>query len=212
MTVEMEKQNNKELVPLEHYLEAYGAADPAEMSERTHFPYDPEKKVFHTIYLGRPYTVSWPDFVIEAEDACEDYSPLLSTNQSKILMVRFLTEGSCVAPSGNYLTYREVPWGEVYYRQFSGRCLTRLAMTYGRRIEDYSRRMEHLGAKPVDKSDAGFAYEIFPGYTVQFLMWAGDDEFPPSAQILFSDNFAAAFHPEDLVVVSELVISALKFL
>ena len=33
--MEIEKNNNKELVPLEHYLEEYAKADPAEISRRT---------------------------------------------------------------------------------------------------------------------------------------------------------------------------------
>ena len=41
--MEIEKNNNKELVPLEHYLEEYAKADPAEISRRTGMPYDAEK-------------------------------------------------------------------------------------------------------------------------------------------------------------------------
>ena len=44
--MEIEKNNNKELVPLEHYLEEYAKADPAEISRRTGMPYDAEKHQF----------------------------------------------------------------------------------------------------------------------------------------------------------------------
>ncbi len=211
--------NHKELVPLEHYLEAYASADPYRISERTGFSFYPEENgdkeqaasgVFRIEYLHRLYEVSWPSFQIQCIDDDDMYAPLVNSNQSKILVIRFLLEGSRVEATGKYLTYREVPWGEVYYRQFSGRCLSRLAFSYGNRLDDYRRRMQQMGCKAIAQSDAGFEYEILPGYHVQFLLWEGDDEFPPSSQILFSDNFVAAFHPEDLVVVSEVMISALK--
>ncbi len=207
---DVEISNHKELVPLEHYLEQYAAAEPAEIASRTGFTYHEDTQTFSITYLYREYAVTWPDFNIEAVDGKDDYAPLVETNQSKILVIRFLLEGARAESTGKWLTYREVPWGEVYYRQFSGRCLSRLAFSYGNRLEDYKNRMLHMGAQPLEQSDAGFAYEIFPGFTVQFLLWAGDDEFPPSAQILFSDNFVAAFHPEDLVVVSEIAINTLK--
>jgi hypothetical protein len=50
------------------------------------------------------------------------------------------------------------------------------------------------------------------GLFISLLIWAGDDEFPPSAQILFDDNFVFAFTAEDLAVVGEVTISRLKTL
>ena len=39
---------------------------------------------------------------------------------------------------------------------------------------------------------------IYPGYQIQMILWEGDDEFPPSSQILFSDNFPVSFAAEDM--------------
>ena len=51
------------------------------------------------------------------------------------------------------------------------------------------------------------------GLFVRLILWAGDDEFPPSAQILFSDNFPAAFtQGEDMAVVGDVTIDMLKAL
>ncbi len=206
----MEITNNKELVPLQHYLEMFASADPLEMSRKTAVPYDEETKQFSLTFLGRTYRIGWPEFTIEAADDIQVYSPLLNTNQAKILALRYLTECSFVSPSGTMMTYRELPWGELYFRQFSGRCLSRLAFSYGSRIAQFREKMEKLGAKKLSQSDAGYEIDIFPGFTVQFLLWESDEEFPPSSQILFSDNFAVSFHGEDPVVVSEIIISALK--
>ena len=209
-----ETVNNKELIPLEHYLNEFRNADPAEMSTRSGVPYSPvtpDAGVFHLVFLERSYRIDWPEFAVTPEfDPDQTFDPLTSSNQARILVLRYLLEGSSLPATGAYLTYREVPWGEVYYRQFTGRCLSRLAFSYGSRLDAYRKGMEILGAAPLDTSDAGYAVCVFPGYIVQFLLWEGDEDFPPSAQILFSDNFAAAFHAEDLVVVSEIVISSLK--
>lgn len=210
MTFEIEKNNNKELVPLEHYLDEYKKADPCEISRRTGFSFDEERHVFRVTFLGRLYEISHPEFEITALDEAYGYSPLLETNPAKILAVRFLLEGAEAVRFGKFLTYREVPWGEVYYRQFNGRCMMRLAFSYGNKLESFCQAMEKMGAVKIKAGDAGYQFEIFPGYCVQFLLWEGDDEFPPSSQILFSDNFPGAFHAEDLVVVCDVAIGTLK--
>jgi hypothetical protein len=68
-----------------------------------------------------------------------------------------------------------------------------------------------MGAAKIQAGDAGYEIEVFPGFFVRFQLWAGDEEFPPSSQILFSDNFAAAFHAEDLVVVCDIIIGTMKY-
>jgi hypothetical protein len=56
----------------------------------------------------------------------------------------------------------------------------------------------------------GFQFDLIGGYQIQILMWVGDDEFPPSAQILYSDNFAEGFAAEDRVVAGDILISTIK--
>lgn len=210
MAIEVEKNNNKELVPLEHYLEVYRKSDPEEISARTGMPYDRERQVFHVTFLGRSYEAAYPEFHVKCLDEKGIYSPLTAANPAKILVIRFLLEGAASVSTGKFLTYREVPWGEVYYRQFNGRCMMRLAFSYGNRLEQFRKASEAMGAEPVKAGDEGRQFEIFPGYFVQFLLWEGDEEFPPSSQILFSDNFPAAFHAEDLVVVCDVIMNTLK--
>jgi hypothetical protein len=206
----VEKMNNKEQIPLEHYLEAYHKADPAEICARTGVAYDEDRRIFRLHYLHRTYEISFPDFEISCLDEKYGYAPLVSSNQSRIMAARFLLEGASATGTGKFLTYREVPWGEVYYRQFNGRCMQRLAFSYGNRLDAFDRACEAIGAEKKAIGDRCYQFEIFPGYLVQFILWSGDDEFPPSSQILFSDNFPAGFHPEDLVVVAEVIIGTLK--
>ena len=45
---------------------------------------------------------------------------------------------------------------------------------------------------------------------MQILAWEGDDEFPPNAQVLYTDNFEEGFAPEDRVVAGDILITAIK--
>ena len=188
MPAGMEITNNKELVPLEHYLEEYRKADPEEISSRTGFPFDTERKVFHAVFLGQEYEVAHPEFEVSCLDEKYGYSPLLETNPAKILVVRFLLEGASAVTTGKFLTYREIPWGEVYYRQFNGRCMMRLAFSYGNKQELFRKSCEAMGAIPVKAADTAYQFEVFPGYFVQFLLWEGDEEFTPRIRYFWDEN------------------------
>ena len=70
--------------------------------------------------------------------------------------------------------------------------------------------MEKMPAQRIPRSDQGWQVELMPGLDIQFLLWLGDDEFPPNAQILFSDNFQYAFTAEDLANIGDIVMNRMK--
>ena len=129
--------------------------------------------------------------------------------RSKEIAIRKVN-GAEASSTGKFKTYREMPWGEVYLRQFDGRCIKRLAFSYGNRIKDFQAIMEHMHCVPVKHGDIAYQLEIFPDYLVQMILWEGDDEFPPSSQILFSDNFPISFQAEDMAVMGDVIIGSLK--
>ena len=70
-----------------------------------------------------------------------------------------------------------------------------------------------IRVKQMGEADAvcfGYQFELVPGYRMQILVWEGDDEFPPNAQVLYSDNFAEGFAAEDRVVAGDILISTIK--
>lgn len=208
------EKDSKERMPYEHYMEIYRSLKPEDISSRTHVPYDAETQTFTLRLMGVTYQVSWPDYEVRHLDR-EDlqYYPLEGAANARILVLRYLTEGAAAPATGKFLTYREVPWGEVYFKQFQGRCLFRLAYGFGNKLQKFREVMEKLGAKQLSHGDAGYEFEFLNGLYLQFLLWEGDDEFPPSAQILFSDNFPVAFvMGEDMAVVGDVSIGALKAL
>lgn len=203
-------KDSKEQRPYEYYLKTYQEIDPKEISERTGFFYDEEKKVFTVVFMGSTYEISFPDYKISHKEDEKGVYPLEEAMNAKIFMVRYLSEKAKTLSSGKFLTYREVPWGEVYFRQFQGRCLMRLAFSYGNKLEAFKKVMTAMGAKPLEQGDCAFELEFMEGFFIRLILWEGDDEFPPSSQILFSDNFAVTFAAEDLAVAGDIGINMMK--
>lgn len=201
MAVPFEK-NNKERLPYLHYLDELKQLDPAEAAQRCGVKYSEEEKQFVFTLLGEQYAVSYPDFEVVAGGE-------LSIAE-KILLMRYLLEGKLVPASGKFRTYREMPWGEVYNQQFTGRCINRLAFSYGNRPDAFSAALEKLGAAPIKGGDRAYEIEFMEGLHLRLLLWMADDEFPPSSQILFSDNFQFAFQAEDMAVVGDITLNRMK--
>ena len=204
-------KDSKERLPWEHYLSQYQESDPKEIVARLGISYDEEQKYFTLKFLGTVYQISWPDFQVSHEADDMGFYPLETMTYARTLTIRFLLNGAEASGTGKFKTYREMPWGEVYLRQFDGRCIKRLAFSYGNRIKDFQAIMEHMHCVPVKHGDIAYKLEIFPDYLVQMILWEGDDEFPPSSQILFSDNFPISFQAEDMAVMGDVIIGSLKF-
>ena len=106
------EKDNKERIPLEHYLSEYRNIDPKEAAERCGVEYDEEKQQFHIRLMGFRYLVDFPEFAVHKEDENEEGAfLLLDMVPAKIIVLRFLISAQMVKSSGKYLTYREVPWG-----------------------------------------------------------------------------------------------------
>ena len=186
-----------------HYRGLYGRSDAAEIAARTGLVYDEAAGGFKVSVVGNSYYVNHPDFKTQ-----EPLSPY-----EEILLLRYLLEGRYVPASGGMLAYEEMPWGAVYLTQFRGRVIGRIAREFGR---DPSRLGAVLAGTPglkfeeVGGADAAYRFEFMNGLYISILVWAGDDEFKASAQMLFSDNFKYAFTAEDMAVVGDVVMGRFK--
>lgn len=200
----MHIENHKEEVPFAHYEQLFRQLNPNEVPARLrHVKWD--GKEFYVNLLGREYAISHPDYAIRAMDGGA-VPPL----PSQTFLLRYLLESKDVAWDGSWKTFREMPWGEMYIQPYTGRVLTRAAFTFGTRIAAFRTACEKMGAEPVSHGDAGFCFDLIGDYRMQILVWEGDDEFPPNAQVLYSDNFADGFAAEDRVVAGDILISTVK--
>ena len=200
----MQIENNKEEIPFAHYEAKFRELNPQDAIARLPgVAWD--GKEFTLKLLGKGYAIAHPDYAIRALD--EEKLPSLPT---QTFLLRYLLECKEVTWGGEWKTFREMPWGELYIKPYTGRVLTRAAFTFGTRLDAFRKAAEKMGATPVPHGDAGYQFQLVGGYQMQILAWEGDDEFPPNAQVLYSDNFVDGFAAEDRVVAGDILISTIK--
>ena len=200
----MEFENHKEEVPFAHYAQLFPGMNPAEaVSRLTGIGWDGE--AFSLKLMHREYRITHPACHIQPVDGGELPPRIVQT-----FLLRYLLECRNIPWFGGWKTFREMPWGEMYVKPFTGRALTRAAFTFAHKLDAFRTACEKMGAEKVNRGDAGYQFDFIGSYKMQILVWEGDDEFPPNAQILYSDNFAEGFTAEDRVVAADILITAIK--
>ena len=198
--------NNYREKPIEYYKAELQKMDAQEIAARCGLERDGDAVRF-TI-LGCQYRIAVPSF--EYEKLTAEKPDFLAAQGTQVLVLHFLTQCSYAESTGKFISFREYPGGDLYYKAFEGRCLKRLAYSYGSKLAQFKENYEKLGAKEINGGDASCEIEFMPGFIIRLILWGPDEEFPPSAQMLFSDNFPISFLAEGVAGIGDILITALK--
>ncbi len=199
------EEKRKDKLPYDHYKNLIKNKNPLEIAEKSTCPYDPEKQLFTVTLMGEEYKVKYPegDVLLKDGTAFDDYKPMT-------MILRYLLNAQGVPPMGTTIVYRDISGGNHYFKSFEGRCLKRFAFTFNYDVEGLKRAMEKLNAEPKKHGDLSYRFEFINNMYLTVILWLGDDEFPPESQILFDSNITSGFDAEDLAVMGDIFIPALK--
>ena len=189
----------------EHYKDEFKDYEPEAMAKNTGCIYNRNTGEITVKLMGQELTVRYPSGDILGRDGSE-----LKDSYSKILILRYLIHGGGVEPSLKYITYRDVEGGNVYYSNFYGRCILRLSRLLINNPKGLKKAFEMLNAEKINMGDFAYKFQFLNNIYMIFIFWEGDDEFPPSSQILFNENVHFYFTAEDLAVVGEVAIGTLE--
>lgn len=194
------KDDRQGRIPYEHALSLFQKQDPEDIEKRIRIPYHKETSTFSFRFLGEEATLSWPDGVMIWSNHGRVTSYVIG-----ILVLRYFALGSFVPLTGQKITYKEIPDGLVYYPNFSSRTIQGLAKAFGEEPTLFD--LKAPGLQPAELGDRSVVIELLNGVPVTYVGWEGDEEFPPSANILFDASIKYFFNAEDLAVLPDLGIT-----
>ncbi len=155
-------------------------------------------------YLGREYRLTWPELVAYPEGSDE---PCPANLQGLFLYYLHTADGTM--PTGQWMAFRELPDGRFYTQAFQGYTGDRLAKVVGNDLEPLIRAARKLGGFRLDFGDVAFRFDVLPRIPLALVYWRGDEEFLPSARVLF-DSTASHYMPTDgLAVLGSRLIDLL---
>lgn len=175
---------------------------PEEVSRLAMAEYDPDYPGFKLEFIGRPYGVLMPEAKGYNLDT-GDEAPI----QEQGLILHYLNKADGAAQTDNLVGYRETPSGEFYYGAFVKRAEAPLMSFFGRQVEKFVQAGQTMGAKLVDGlGDKALRIQALPRTPITLVVWEGDDEFEPTAKILFDSSISHYLDTEDVAVLSGMVV------
>lgn len=162
-----------------------------------------EPGVLDVPFLNRYYRVHYPDFKFDTgpEDGAE--IPL----QEQVLILHYLAAPAVPQPAGRWVAYREVPGAGFYFSAFAKRAIDPLKQVFGHNAAAMDRAATMLrGRRLPETGDAGYEFRPLPKVPLQLILWQGDAEFAPEANILFDHTIGEILLPEDIAWLAGMLV------
>lgn len=150
------------------------------------------------MFLNRMISISWPEIQFFQDSDKE------MAIKEKILILHYLKNAKKEDLTGELVAYQEIPSARFYLGSFNARSKDPFVNAFGDNPDKLPEIAEELfAAQTASVGDVSVAVQAFPKVPVTFVIWRGDDEFPPNGTILFDSAIKNDFlSAED---ISELV-------
>jgi hypothetical protein len=126
---------------------------------------------------------------------------------SKIIALHYMIRASGEPLGGDQISYEDIPGARHYLPVFETRVAKPLSTAFGYNRDAFLEAGIALGGKAGEYGDASFTLPAFPRIPLTFILWEGDEEFPPLVRTLFDPSVSGYLPLEDIVVLSKLAAS-----
>lgn len=154
-------------------------------------------------FFSEPYTIRFPQM--------EFFSPGKRTVSlvTRALLLHYLLKADGTLPTGNWISYKDIPGGLLYAGVLARRVTEPLAKRFGKSARLFREAGTRLGGESAEVGDVSFILQAFPRVSLQYVLWEADDEFPSSVQLLFDSSVDHYLALEDIVVLGQITTGRL---
>lgn len=152
-------------------------------------------------YFDELITITIPHFSFESSKNAN------ITLVTRIILLHYINTASGIALTGEKIGYGDIPSCLHYEPVFEKRVLKPLRNAFGSDKYAFMDAGLALGGKEEEYGDASFTLFPVPKIPITFVLWEGDEEFPPAAKTLFDPSVTGYLPLEDIVVISKLAAS-----
>jgi len=154
-------------------------------------------------FFLEPYTIQFPQMEFHSP------SKKVVSLVTRILLLHYLIRADGNPLAGRWVAYKDIPGGLLYASVFARRVTEPLQRRFGKSAGFFKETGIRSGGEPVEIGDASFMLHAFPCVPLQYVLWEGDEEFPPSVQLLFDASVDHYLTLEDMVVLGQVTTGRL---
>jgi hypothetical protein len=115
-----------------------------------------------------------------------------------ILVLHYLLCDVPLEPTGELITFRDMPGGQFYWQPFLSRSINPLLARIGNNIDLLRDRLNRFDWKPTEGGDFAAVINGIGKLNATLVYNKGDEEFGPAAQILFDACVKRVYVTEDI--------------
>jgi hypothetical protein len=164
---------------------------------------DNNRKTIQLSYLNDLYSIKLPEAEINRATV---RSRLNSETKYDFALSSYILRR---ALSGEQISFKDLREGPVYFPSFYQRAIRPLIDHFGAAPEKILKPAESLGGVKSDHGDVSVIIPAFARVPITLVLWKGDTEFPPNANILFDRTVPDYLPVEDLVVLCQTIVGKL---
>ncbi len=152
------------------------------------------------LFLNRTVRISLPACSFHSDDSGSTV-PLWE----KIILLHYLARCSEAGLSGTLIDYRHVQDGAPYFSTFEKRSTKIILKGFASAEDMLPEAAAPLNPQPAPHGDVGIRIQALPKVPLYFILWKGDDEFPPNCRILFDESIQLFLSAEDIAVLCQQI-------
>jgi hypothetical protein len=194
----MKKETNqKETVDPSHW-DRLSKLHPTDVCNRTEALYNPARDgflltVYNLRYLILPKTkkilrVGWNDQPVEEEFHYFFY----------LMVLVYLIKAKDIKPTHTWVSGKDLKGGFTFFQGPHSLQVRELEDLYGKNPDAFLNAGKKLGGNKILYGDKGVALEVFPKVPLVYILWKGNEEFPPKIGVLFDSTIQFHF-PLDII-------------
>ena len=163
---------------------------------------DKENLVIHA--FGADSTVDLKSFEVKNRKTGQSVKPDL-----KIILLHYLLFEKNISETGNLISFRELPGGQFYLLPYQSRSVNILTSRIKNDIGLLRKNLDRLKWTEVGPGDIGARIQAVGNVYVNLVCYVGDEEMPPSADVLYDSSIRNVFNTEDVAVIASLTCRTL---
>ncbi|MFX1540615.1 MAG: DUF3786 domain-containing protein [Promethearchaeota archaeon] len=113
-------------------------------------------------------------------------------------------EAKDIPLTGDFITYKHISGGRVYFPVFEGRVVKPIEKHLGPNPDLFTKAAEHLQGTSTKLGDIAYTITTFPRVPLIYALWKADDEFPPRVKVYLDSTAGSYLDAEALAHLGSL--------
>jgi len=128
---------------------------------------------------------------------------------SYLVLLTYLLQAKDIPFSGKWVTEKELPGGDLFFRGLHALPKKELARAFGEDPKGFLEAGLALGGVPTQSGDASFRIHLLPRITWELILYRADEEFPADITVLMDSTASLHLRYDALWALAHMLVSRL---